>query len=68
MDIVLTRILECMGNRYGAGKDLSRMEALNALKRKHNASLEEIIAYGQELEERLQPFLFETPAGDCRVL
>ena len=33
---------------------ISRMEALNALKRKHNASLEEIIAYGQELEERLQ--------------
>ena len=23
MDIVLTRILECMGNRYGAGKDLA---------------------------------------------
>ena len=23
MDIVLTRILECMGNKYGSGKDLA---------------------------------------------
>ena len=23
MDIILTRILECMGNKYGAGKELA---------------------------------------------
>lgn len=34
-------------------QSISRMELLNGLKRKHNASLEEIIAYGQELEEKL---------------
>lgn len=33
---------------------ISRMEVLNALKRKYNASLEEIIAYGNELRERLR--------------
>lgn len=32
---------------------ISRLEVLNALKRKHNSSLEEIIAYGKELETRL---------------
>ena len=32
---------------------ISRLETLNSLKRKHNASLEEIIAYGRELEEKL---------------
>lgn len=32
---------------------ISRMELLSGLKRKHNASLEDIIAYGQELEEKL---------------
>lgn len=33
---------------------ISRLEVLNALKRKHNSSLEEIIAYGKELETRLR--------------
>ncbi len=32
---------------------ISRMELINGLKRKHNASLESIIAYGKELEEKL---------------
>lgn len=34
-------------------RSISRMELLNGLKRKHNSSLEDIMAYGQELEEKL---------------
>ena len=33
---------------------IERMELINGLKRKHNASVEEIIAYGKELEEKLE--------------
>ena len=48
--IVLTRILECMGNRYGAGKDLAN-------------HLGDFWKCHHQLEVRLQPFLFETLAG-----
>ena len=29
MDIILTRILECMGNKYGAGKELANYLGLS---------------------------------------
>lgn len=34
-------------------RSIARMETISALKRKHNASLDEIIAYGEELENKL---------------
>lgn len=34
-------------------QSIARLELLNSLKRKHNASLEQIIAYGKELAEKL---------------
>lgn len=34
-------------------QSIARLELLNSLKRKHNASIEQIIAYGKELAEKL---------------
>lgn len=34
-------------------QSIARLELLNSLKRKHNASIEQIIAYGRELAEKL---------------
>ncbi|WP_269477327.1 DNA repair protein RecN [Hominibacterium faecale] len=57
MEELCSQIRECRDRTVFSPEDLdrciSRMETLNSLKRKHNASLEEIIAYGEELEEKL---------------
>ncbi|MCQ4637359.1 DNA repair protein RecN [Anaerovorax odorimutans] len=52
-----SQIRDCRDRTVFSPEDLdrsiARMETLTALKRKHNASLEEIIAYGDTLEEKL---------------